>query len=251
MAGRVVGATTVADDPTGDLPVGKTRAARRSCDCGPSALSAAAGAGISPVALQAGLIGGTTISGLVGGLASVAGGAKFENGAVTAAFGYLFNSVFHSRQAVLFTDDQGNPVPDINGNPMMRPADVTGNFFVEQGLLMAALEGGDAGVGPSYGALFAFNIGGPLDVQRVGPNQIFTSAFTDFANAAIGLYAGAAGFSLNEILTIANDAAFYSHFSPTAVMDPVYTNLRAANVWDIQTGYRLYQSGLVGPSRSQ
>jgi hypothetical protein len=29
MAGRVIGATAVADDPTGDLPVGKTRAA---CD---------------------------------------------------------------------------------------------------------------------------------------------------------------------------------------------------------------------------
>ena len=38
------------------------------------------------------LIGGTAVSGVVGGLASVAGGGKFENGAVTAAFGYLFNA---------------------------------------------------------------------------------------------------------------------------------------------------------------
>jgi YD repeat-containing protein len=38
------------------------------------------------------LLGGTAASAIVGGLASVAGGGKFENGAVTAAFGYLFNA---------------------------------------------------------------------------------------------------------------------------------------------------------------
>ena len=37
------------------------------------------------------MIGGTTSTGVIGGLASVAGGGKFENGAVTAAFGYMFN----------------------------------------------------------------------------------------------------------------------------------------------------------------
>jgi hypothetical protein len=40
-------------------------------------------------------IGGTIMSSVAGGLASVAGGGKFENGAVTAAFGYLFNFVSH------------------------------------------------------------------------------------------------------------------------------------------------------------
>lgn len=30
---------------------------------------------------------------VVGGVAAVAGGGKFENGAVTAAFGYLFNQM--------------------------------------------------------------------------------------------------------------------------------------------------------------
>jgi hypothetical protein len=37
-------------------------------------------------------IGGTAASGIIGGLASVAGGGKFENGAVTGAFGYMFNA---------------------------------------------------------------------------------------------------------------------------------------------------------------
>ena len=33
-----------------------------------------------------------------GGLASVAGGGKFGNGAITAAFGYLYNDYYHSEQ---------------------------------------------------------------------------------------------------------------------------------------------------------
>jgi hypothetical protein len=41
------------------------------------------------------LAAGTAISATIGGLASVAGGGKFANGAVTGAFGYLFNSVTH------------------------------------------------------------------------------------------------------------------------------------------------------------
>jgi hypothetical protein len=40
-------------------------------------------------------VGGTAASSLVGGLASVAGGGKFANGAQTAAFGYMFNHVGH------------------------------------------------------------------------------------------------------------------------------------------------------------
>jgi RHS repeat-associated protein len=64
-----------------------------SCESG--ALSGAASAGLAPVAGQAGYFGGAAISGLAGGLLSVAGGGKFENGAVTAAFGYLFNAWLH------------------------------------------------------------------------------------------------------------------------------------------------------------
>jgi RHS repeat-associated protein len=63
--------------------------------CGSGALSGAASAGLAPVASQAGYFGGAAISGLAGGLLSVAGGGKFENGAVTAAFGYLFNTCQH------------------------------------------------------------------------------------------------------------------------------------------------------------
>jgi hypothetical protein len=41
-------------------------------------------------------IAGTLISAVIGGTASVLGGGKFANGAQTAAFGYLFNSLAHA-----------------------------------------------------------------------------------------------------------------------------------------------------------
>src|SRR5262249_42245029 len=60
--------------------------------CGSGALAAAVPAFAGPIVnklpFQAALVANSTL----GGLASVAGGGKFENGAVTGAFGYLFNA---------------------------------------------------------------------------------------------------------------------------------------------------------------
>jgi RHS repeat-associated protein len=70
--------------------------------CGPGALAAAAGSLAGPIVGKvfqnprtnpADLFGGTFASAIVGGLASVAGGGNFANGAVTSAFGYLFNAL--------------------------------------------------------------------------------------------------------------------------------------------------------------
>jgi hypothetical protein len=62
--------------------------------CGPGALSAAVTAFAGPVINGQGFsIGSLLMNTAVGGLASVAGGGKFANGAVTGAFGYLANSV--------------------------------------------------------------------------------------------------------------------------------------------------------------
>jgi hypothetical protein len=77
----------------GHAAVGCLSAVASGGRCGPGGLAAGAGAAIGPVAAQGGLVGGSVISGLVGGLASRAGGGKFEDGAVTAAFGYLFTKV--------------------------------------------------------------------------------------------------------------------------------------------------------------
>jgi RHS repeat-associated protein len=80
----------------GHAGVGCLSAVASGGHCGPGALAAGSGAAIAPVAAQGGLVGGTAISSAVGGLASLAGGAKFEDGAVTAAFGYLFNACLHA-----------------------------------------------------------------------------------------------------------------------------------------------------------
>jgi hypothetical protein len=67
--------------------------------CGPGALSGAVGSFAGP--LLKGLNFGAKLvaTSVLGGLASVAGGGKFANGAVTAAFGYLFNSLAHEGAA--------------------------------------------------------------------------------------------------------------------------------------------------------
>jgi len=119
-AGAIAGATAFAFNVVGDITghqpsfgtpayaanvaghagVGCVAAVASGGQCGPGALSGAASAAAAPlvnVAFQhpqsntVDFIGGTAASGLVGGLASVAGGGKFENGAVTGAFGYMFN----------------------------------------------------------------------------------------------------------------------------------------------------------------
>ena len=69
--------------------------------CGQGAFSAVAGKfasntwGDAPGKFS---IGGLTASVIAGGTASVIGGGKFGNGAITGAFGYLFNQVQSSRR---------------------------------------------------------------------------------------------------------------------------------------------------------
>jgi hypothetical protein len=62
--------------------------------CGPAALAGGISAAATPIIdakFSNDRFAGTIISATVGGLASVAGGGKFGNGAVTGAFGYLFS----------------------------------------------------------------------------------------------------------------------------------------------------------------
>jgi RHS repeat-associated protein len=86
----------------GHAAVGCLSSAASGGSCKSGALSGAVGAAATPLVDQVfqnpegnlgDRIGGTTSTAVVGGLASVAGGGKFENGAVTAAFGYLFNRI--------------------------------------------------------------------------------------------------------------------------------------------------------------
>ncbi|MGJ5037601.1 MULTISPECIES: RHS repeat-associated core domain-containing protein [unclassified Bradyrhizobium] len=93
-----------AENVVGHALVGCASSAASEGDCKSGALSGAVGSALSPLTNSAfphpdqdfgQLAGGTAVSAVAGGLASVAGGGKFANGAVTAAFGYMFNNGMH------------------------------------------------------------------------------------------------------------------------------------------------------------
>jgi RHS repeat-associated protein len=83
-----------AENVAGHALVGCGQAAASGQNCGPSALAAGVTSAAGPV------INGYGVSSLVanaalGGGAAVLAGGKFANGAITAAFGYLFNNTMH------------------------------------------------------------------------------------------------------------------------------------------------------------
>jgi RHS repeat-associated protein len=99
--GTLVNPAGYAGNIAGHAAVGCVSSVASGGDCGSGALAGAAGAAATPVIDNVfqnprnnvgDFVGGTAASAIAGGLASVAGGGKFENGAVTAAFGYMFNA---------------------------------------------------------------------------------------------------------------------------------------------------------------
>jgi RHS repeat-associated protein len=96
------GTAAYAENVAGHAGVGCLSSVASGGQCGSGALSGAVGSALSPLTnnvfphADADLgqrIGGTIMEATAGGLASVAGGGKFANGAVTAAFGYLYNAL--------------------------------------------------------------------------------------------------------------------------------------------------------------
>ncbi|WP_246741468.1 RHS repeat-associated core domain-containing protein [Bradyrhizobium aeschynomenes] len=94
------GTLKYAENVAGHALVGCASSAASGGECKSGALSAAVGSALAPLNsklfpdAQTDIdqrIGGTIVAATAGGLASVAGGGKFENGAITSAFGYLFN----------------------------------------------------------------------------------------------------------------------------------------------------------------
>jgi hypothetical protein len=95
--------------------------------CGPGALAAGLASAASPALDKAfpnartdagDLFGGTVASAVIGGVGSVAGGGKFANGAVTAAFGYLFNQMAGGGQG---KEERITYVPDPDNAYVMIP----------------------------------------------------------------------------------------------------------------------------------
>ena len=95
-------ATSIAENTLGHVLVGCLSSVAGGGKCGSGAIAAGIsaaygnyGPGYGSGADFAGRVQGAAISALVGGTASVAAGGKFGNGAITSAFGYLFNDVTH------------------------------------------------------------------------------------------------------------------------------------------------------------
>ncbi len=154
--------------------------------------------------------------------------------------------------AVPLVDNRGNVVRDSSGGPVMRPSGYGPEFFADQGRLDAAIQQvllatGQVEVEAGFvlSQLRNFRQSGAWDMQRPGGH--FDARFVDYATIAIGIYAAAAKIPLQEILGIQDlYASQFSHFDPTAEMDPNYTHLRAINVENTKLGYELYNSGRVG-----
>jgi hypothetical protein len=122
----------------GHAAVGCLSAVASGGSCEAGAISAAAGSAISPLVNEefpnartdlGQRLGGSAVSGLVGGLAAIAGGGKFVDGAVTAAFGYQFNAA--GGRAV------GSAIGGVAAAILTGPEDVPG-------IVIAAFEFGEA-----------------------------------------------------------------------------------------------------------
>jgi RHS repeat-associated protein len=84
-----------AENVTGHALVGCGAAAANGASCGSGALSGAVTASAAPLINGQSYGAALVENAVLGGAASVAGGGKFANGAVTGAFGYMFNASLH------------------------------------------------------------------------------------------------------------------------------------------------------------
>lgn len=159
------------------------------------------------------------------------------------------------KHPVPLLDSHGNPITDAQGRPVLRPADLPPEMFVNEGIAFnfkekfaAAQQNGlDAQllvVAELAAQLAKFGHGGPWDAQRVQGQ--FLEDYRDYATIAIGLYMAAAGVPIDMALWIENEyARWRSHFDRDEQMDSVYTSLPTRNVRNTQIGYELYQSGRI------
>lgn len=73
--------------------IGCAQSAASGGRCAPGAMAAGFASFAGPIVPDMGTVGNGVAQAVIGGVAAKLGGGKFENGAVTAAFGYLFNDV--------------------------------------------------------------------------------------------------------------------------------------------------------------
>jgi RHS repeat-associated protein len=138
----------------------------------------------------------------------------------------------NSMAPVPFTDDNGNPLLNQHGQPIMRPVGFDPHFFTY------------VGAHSWFNAINKINFsqGRAWDAQRRGAN--YYSNYVDAANVFIGLWGAARGMTVEQISEMANDYAA-GHSVMKGFPDPVYTHLRSANVWDYALGVDLQSSGKI------
>jgi hypothetical protein len=163
--------------------------------CGAGALSGGVGSFAGPLLTGLDSQSKLVATSVVGGLASVAGGGKFANGAVTAAFGYLFNEMgayamrgtpsgisnaLYGDPSSIMTYPDGTPVsnPDDPRVPLIKPTNVDPARLISSAPDIAAADPSGWGF---VGAVWA---GGQWDFQRA--NGEYYPMFRDFTNYMFG-----------------------------------------------------------------
>ena len=157
------------------------------------------------------------------------------------------------KRPVPLVDSSGQPILDDNEKPILRPADMPPEFFIQQGEAIKDEMDATARLAPEVSAgasavmarqLLQFRQGQAWDAQRVDGRYI--DEYRDYATIAIGLYAAASGWPIDKILAAQDDyAKDHSRFDPQEKMDESYTHLAARNVRNTEIGYELYRSGRV------
>jgi hypothetical protein len=163
------------------------------------------------------------------------------------------------KHPVPFLDSDGRPVLDARKQPLLRPADLSPEMYVREGLaydfkakLAAAEQGGMDQVATAWMDLAIqlsnFKHGGPWDAERISSEQAYVGEYHDPANMFIGLYMAATGVPQNDGLLIADTyARLFSSFEEPK--DATYTHLSQQDVADVKMGYDLYWSGRIRPQR--
>jgi RHS repeat-associated protein len=180
----------------GHALVGCASTAASGGKCGPGALSAAVTAFAGPMINGQGFsIGSLLLNTTLGGLASVAGGGKFANGAVTSAFGYLFNAMAPKELQPCDALCQGVSNNEALRNNAIEPADDVFQFLVPVvGAVRSFLLRSAIGIA-EIGAAGEFAVGIEANAPKVGiripgtstiryPDRLTTTALDEVKNVA-------------------------------------------------------------------
>jgi RHS repeat-associated protein len=158
----------------GHAAVGCASAAASGGDCGAAALAGAVSAGAGPAisSLNLGFAGSLAAETALGGISAVAGGGKFANGAVTGAFGYLFNSAPHSADQ---EDPLGHPFGTLEQNVVVGASLVGGEILGAIGFVARGIVGAydflvGLGEGSEIGTMLADGTVVGADAAGAAPN---------------------------------------------------------------------------------